>query len=119
MILNGRTKSEFTIVERAMQTIEGFSAVFAGVMERPSFEVAQIIRLFGQQYMEQCQPNPFIVRTIDAVQKCRTTALGGHFVTAVVRSVSATTVAETVIALNARHRDRLSGLKTGSTTHLM
>ena len=47
-------------------------------MERPQFEVAQIIDRFGQQYIEQCQPNSFMVRTLDALQKCRTSALGGH-----------------------------------------
>lgn len=47
-------------------------------MERPRFEVAQIINRFGQQYIEQCQPNSFMVRTLDALQKCRTSALGGH-----------------------------------------
>ena len=28
--------------------------------------------------MEQCQPNSFTVRTLDALLKCRTSALGGH-----------------------------------------
>src|SRR5450759_2508387 len=47
-------------------------------MMRPQFEVAQIIDRFGQQYVEKCHPNSFIVRTLDAIQKCRTSALGGH-----------------------------------------
>ena len=47
-------------------------------MERPVFEVAQIINRFGKQYIEQCKPNSFIVRTLDYLQKCRTSALGGH-----------------------------------------
>ena len=47
-------------------------------MHRPQFEVAQIVDRFGQQYVERCQPNSFIVRTLDALQKCRTSALGGH-----------------------------------------
>jgi hypothetical protein len=47
-------------------------------VERPQFEVAQIIDRFGQQYVDDCQPNSFIVRTLDALQKCRTSALGGH-----------------------------------------
>ena len=47
-------------------------------MERPQFEVAQIIDRFGQKYVDDCQPNSFIVRTLDALQKCRTSALGGH-----------------------------------------
>lgn len=47
-------------------------------MQRPQFEVAQIVDRFGQQYVEQYQVNSFIVRTLDAIQKCRTSALGGH-----------------------------------------
>ena len=47
-------------------------------MHRPQFEVAQIIDRFGQQYVEKYQPNSFMVRTLDALQKCRTSALGGH-----------------------------------------
>ena len=47
-------------------------------MERPRFEVAQIIDRFGQQYVDDCEPNSFMVRTLDALQKCRTSALGGH-----------------------------------------
>jgi hypothetical protein len=45
---------------------------------RPQFEVSQIIDRFGLQYIEQCQPNSFTLRTLDALQKCRTSALGGH-----------------------------------------
>jgi hypothetical protein len=30
------------------------------------------------QYIGQCQPNSFTLRTLDALQKCRTAALGGH-----------------------------------------
>jgi hypothetical protein len=44
----------------------------------PQFEVSQIIDRFGLQYIEQCQPNSFTLRTLDALQKCRTSALGGH-----------------------------------------
>jgi len=47
-------------------------------MPRPKFEVAQIADRFGQQFVKQCQPNSFMVRTLDALQKCRTSALGGH-----------------------------------------
>ncbi|MDO9579106.1 MAG: transposase zinc-binding domain-containing protein, partial [Bacteroidales bacterium] len=47
-------------------------------MHRPQFEVARIIDRFGQQYIEKCQHNSFMVRTLDALQKCRTSALGGH-----------------------------------------
>lgn len=47
-------------------------------MERPKFEVSHIINRFGRQYIEQCQPNSFSLRTLDALHKCRTSALGGH-----------------------------------------
>ena len=40
--------------------------------------VAQIIGRFAGQYIQKHQPNSFIVRTLDAIQKCRTPALGGH-----------------------------------------
>jgi hypothetical protein len=41
-------------------------------------ELAQIIGRFAEQYIEQYHPNSFIIRTLDALQKCRTSALGGH-----------------------------------------
>jgi hypothetical protein len=47
-------------------------------MKRPEFEVAQIINRFGKQFIEQCEPNSFVIRTLDYLQKCRTSALGGH-----------------------------------------
>jgi hypothetical protein len=47
-------------------------------VHRPQFEVAQIVDQFGQQFVDRCQPKSFIVRTLDALQKCRTSALGGH-----------------------------------------
>ena len=40
--------------------------------------LSQIIGRFARQYIEQYQPNSFIIRTLDALQKCRTPALGGH-----------------------------------------
>jgi len=45
---------------------------------RPKFEVSQIVDRFGAQYIGQCQPNSFTLRTLDALKKCRTSALGGH-----------------------------------------
>ncbi|HLN73872.1 MAG TPA: IS91 family transposase [Prolixibacteraceae bacterium] len=45
---------------------------------RTPFELSQIINRFGPQYIEQCRPNSFTLRTLDALQKCRTSALGGH-----------------------------------------
>lgn len=47
-------------------------------MQRPAFEVAQIIEHFGEQFLQQYNPNSFIVRTLDAIRKCKTVALGGH-----------------------------------------
>ena len=47
-------------------------------MPRTQFEVAQIVDRFGQQFVDQCHPNSFMVRTLDALQKCRTAALGVH-----------------------------------------
>jgi len=47
-------------------------------VERPKYEVSRIINRFGRQYIDQCQPNSFVVRTLDALHKCRTSALGGH-----------------------------------------
>jgi hypothetical protein len=41
-------------------------------------EVARVINIFGKQYIEQQNPNGFILKTLDALQKCRTSALGGH-----------------------------------------
>jgi len=45
---------------------------------RPKFEVSQIVDRFGRQFIGQCQPNSFTLRTLDALQKCRTAALGRH-----------------------------------------
>lgn len=40
--------------------------------------LAQIIGRFAPQYIDTYQPNSFTIRTLDALQKCRTQALGGH-----------------------------------------
>ena len=45
---------------------------------RPSNEVADIIRQFGADFVAQCQPNSYQVRTLDALQQCRTQTYGGH-----------------------------------------
>ena len=47
-------------------------------MRDPGNGLAQIIGRFSEQYIEQYHPNSFIIRTLDALQKCRTQALGGH-----------------------------------------
>jgi hypothetical protein len=41
-------------------------------------ELADIIRLFGADFVAQCQPNSYQVRTLDALQQCRTQSYGGH-----------------------------------------
>jgi len=47
-------------------------------MGRTSFEVAEVIERFGRQFVQERSPNTFTLRTLDALYKCRTTALGGH-----------------------------------------
>jgi len=52
--------------------------VSSAVVERPSFEVADVLQRFGSRFVAQCAPNVFTLRTLDALAKCRTAALGGH-----------------------------------------
>jgi len=47
-------------------------------MERPEYEVSQIIKRFGSDFVALCHPNTFVLRTLDALQQCRTVTLGGH-----------------------------------------
>jgi hypothetical protein len=47
-------------------------------MNRPQYEVADIIKIFGQRFCEECQPNEYQKRVLNALLLCRTTALGGH-----------------------------------------
>ncbi|MEI8077944.1 MAG: transposase zinc-binding domain-containing protein, partial [Betaproteobacteria bacterium] len=47
-------------------------------MERTENEVAQIIKRFGGVFVAQCHPNTFTLRTLDALQQCRTPTYGGH-----------------------------------------
>lgn len=47
-------------------------------MSRPQYEVADVIKLFGQRFCEECQPNEYQKRILNALLLCRTTALGGH-----------------------------------------
>lgn len=47
-------------------------------MRQKANELAQIISRFAEPYLEKYQPNSFTIRTLDALQKCRTSALGGH-----------------------------------------
>ncbi len=45
---------------------------------RPDFELAQVIERFGKKFEHQHRPNAYIKRTLSAIYKCRTSALGGH-----------------------------------------
>lgn len=47
-------------------------------MNRPQYEVADIIKQFGQQFCEECQPNEYQKRILNALSLCRSSALGGH-----------------------------------------
>lgn len=47
-------------------------------MSRPEHEVADIIRLFGQRFIEKHRPNSYQLRVLRALSLCRTSALGGH-----------------------------------------
>lgn len=47
-------------------------------MQRPKYQVADVIRRFGQAFMQQCHPNAYQVYTLDALQGCRTATMGGH-----------------------------------------
>lgn len=45
---------------------------------KPAFELAQVIERFGKEYQKQYTPNAYVQRTLSALQRCRTAALGGH-----------------------------------------
>lgn len=45
---------------------------------RPVFEVADVIRQFGEQFVARCNPNTFQLKTLHALSICRTAHLGGH-----------------------------------------
>lgn len=47
-------------------------------MSRTKFEIAQIIERFGDEFVEKHHPNTWQLRTLNALQICRTSALGGH-----------------------------------------
>ncbi|MCB5259648.1 MAG: IS91 family transposase [Bacteroidales bacterium] len=47
-------------------------------MQRPPFELADVIHRFGARFVERCKPNAFQVGTLSALARCRTSALGGH-----------------------------------------
>jgi hypothetical protein len=45
---------------------------------RAAFELAQVIERFGKEFEQQYTPNAYIKRTLGALLRCRTAALGGH-----------------------------------------
>ena len=65
-------------------------------MKRPRYEVAQIIRTYGQDFVKAHPQSAHHLRTLQALAKCRTAALGDIWigVKAVATSASAITPAE-------------------------
>lgn len=47
-------------------------------MNKPDFEIAQIIEQFGDDFVSNYNPNTWILRTLNFLQVCRTSALSGH-----------------------------------------
>lgn len=47
-------------------------------MCKPKFELAEIITENKQDFIEQYQPNGWILKTLHAIELCRTANLGGH-----------------------------------------
>ncbi|MEA3357292.1 MAG: IS91 family transposase [Patescibacteria group bacterium] len=47
-------------------------------MSRPKYEIAQVIKQFGQDFVNQYDPNGYILRNLNALRICRTSVLGGH-----------------------------------------
>lgn len=45
---------------------------------RPAYELAQVIRRFGKGFIAEHAPNAYVQRTLSALERCRTSALGGH-----------------------------------------
>jgi len=47
-------------------------------MSRPEHEVADVIRMFGEDFVSKHHPNRYQLRVLRALSMCRTAALGGH-----------------------------------------
>ena len=45
---------------------------------KPQFEIARIIEQFGDDFVNSHNPNSWILRTLNSLKVCRTSALGGH-----------------------------------------
>ena len=47
-------------------------------MSRPQFELADVIKRFGNEFFDTCKPNGYQRKVLRALALCRTPALGGH-----------------------------------------
>jgi hypothetical protein len=47
-------------------------------VSRPKYEVADVIERFGPQFHDECKPNQYQVRVLNALSLCRTSELGWH-----------------------------------------
>lgn len=47
-------------------------------MSRSVLEMAQVIRMFGKEFNQKCNPNRFTLRVLNSLTQCRTPELGGH-----------------------------------------
>ena len=47
-------------------------------MSKPQYELAQVVRDYGEDFSRKHAPLKQHVSVLDAIQKCRTAALGGH-----------------------------------------
>jgi len=47
-------------------------------MNRPKYEIAHVIDQFCEDFIKQHKPNAYILRCLNALRICRTSALGGH-----------------------------------------
>lgn len=45
---------------------------------KPAYELADVVRMFGDEFEQQCHPLKQHKRVLNAIAKCRTAALGGH-----------------------------------------
>jgi hypothetical protein len=47
-------------------------------LQEKKIDIAAVIRQFGSSFIHKHKPNSWQLRTLDALSKCRTSALGGH-----------------------------------------
>jgi hypothetical protein len=45
---------------------------------KPRYELAEVIDRFGEDFQHKHSPNGYVKRTLSALQRCRTSSLGGH-----------------------------------------